>query len=140
MAKLSPSEFREKHAKRLKASIPEIEAGINRVTEAPGQKAAAKQEKMKTNLIKAIDEGTWGRRVAAVSLEEWKEKILTKGINRISSGIDAAAGKVEDFAAQLLPHVDAGVAKLAKMPDLTLDDNIARSAAMIRHMAKFKKK
>ena len=140
MAKLSPQEFREKHARNLKNSTMDIQAGVGRVTEAPGKKAAAKADKMKANLVKSIDDGTWSKRVGAVTLEDWKSKMIDKGIGRIASGIDAAGPKVEDFAAQLLPAIDAAQAKVKGMPDMTLDDNINRMVTMTREMSKFKKR
>jgi len=142
MVKLTAAEIREKQNRRLKASLPDIRAGIDRVTEAPGKKAAAKQEKMKAHLIESIDDGTWAKRVSAITVDEWKDKAKNKGVDRISAGIDAAGNKVEEFYTVAIPHIEAGQAKVNAMPDLTLEDNIARSAEMQRHMAKlkFKKK
>ena len=42
MPKLSPSEAAAKQVTNLKASLDYIRAGVERVTEAPGKKAAAK--------------------------------------------------------------------------------------------------
>jgi len=140
MAKLSPQEFTEKHNRRLKESIPDIEKGIQRVTEAPGKKAAAKADKMLAGITKSVKDGTWARRVSGVTLEDWKDKILTKGVPRIAGGIDAAAPKVEAFAAQLLPHIDKVNAEVQKMPDLTLNDSIARMTKFVKGMAEFSKK
>lgn len=137
MAKVSAAEFQEKHARRLKAAMPDIQRGVERVTTAPGKQAAAKQAKMKANINKAIDSGKWAKKVSAVSVSDWQQKTITKGIPRIASGIDAAADKVTAFASKLLPAVDAAVAKIAGMPDLTLEDNIARNNTYIREMAKF---
>jgi len=140
VARVTPSEFAEKHNRRLKAALPDMEAGIKKVAKAPTEQAAAKQEKMKQRLIARIDDGTWANRLRAVGLEEWREKAITKGIPRVSAGIDAAREKVENFASQLLPHIDAGRAAIEKMPDITLEDSINRMSTFVRHMAKFKKK
>jgi len=140
MAKLTAEEFQEKHARRLKASIPDIEKGISRVTVSPTAKAAEKVEKMRANIIKSLDDGTWQRRLRAVTLEEWKEKAITKGVPHIAAGIDAAAEKVKSFASQLLPHIDKCKAEVDKLPDLTLEDSINRMSTFIRGMSKFKKK
>lgn len=140
MAKLTPEQFAEKHARRLKAALPDMRAGIERVTEAPTAKAAAKKDKMKTRLMQALDDGTWERRLKAVTLEEWRAKMLDKGLARVGAGVDAAEDKVKEFASQLLPHIDAGKSAIAKLPDITLEDSINRMTTFIRHMAKFKKK
>ena len=140
MARFTAEEVTDKHAARLKASTPYIEAGVNRVTEAPGKKAAAKQEKMKTNLVAAIDNGKWAKRVGAVSLEDWKAKTITKGIGRIAAGIDGARDKQVDFYNQLLPAIDNAKSKIANMSDVTVEDNINRCTTYLREMAKFSKK
>jgi len=140
MAKVNPTQFREKHARNLKNSLTDIERGVSNVTVAPTAQAAAKSEKMLKNLTAAVTSGKWADRLKSVDLPTWQEKMINKGIPRISGGIDAAAGKVEDFASQLLPAVDAARNKIKSMPDLTLDDNINRMTAYVRDMAKFKKK
>ena len=140
MAKLTAEEFADKHAKRLKAAGPEMRMGVERVTDSPTAKAAAKQDKMRTKLLEAIDNGTWAARLKGVSLEDWKNKMLNVGVGRVSAGIDASRSKVVDFASQLLPAVDAAKHKIETMPDLTLEDSIARMSEYVREMGKFKKK
>lgn len=140
MARVTPEEFALKHARRLKASTEDIVAGIDKVNKAPGISASEKQAKMRAKLVAKIDDGTWATRVRAVSLEEWKEKAKVKGVPRIATGIDEAHDKQVNFAGQLLPAVDKAVAEVKKMPDLTIEDSIARSNKMIREMAKFHKR
>ena len=140
MARLTPAEFREKHARRLKAATEDMRKGIEAVTESPTAKAANKMDKLRTNLLKAIDSGKMAKRLKAVSLEDWKRKTVDVGIGRVAAGIDASAAKVEDFASQLLPHLDKLHAEIERMPDVTLDDSINRMIAHTRGMAKFEKK
>jgi hypothetical protein len=140
MAKLTPEEFQEKHARRLKASVPDIEKGIKRVTVAPTEQAAAKADKMRARLLEKIDDGTWAARLRKVTLEDWREKALNKGLARISGGIDGAKAKVTDFASQLLPHIDSVKGEIEKMPDVTLEDSINRMVTFTRGMSKFRKK
>jgi len=139
MAKLTPEQAQEKHARRLKGSIEDMRAGIGRVTEAPGAAAAKKSAKMLANLTAKVQDGTWAKRVGAVSLEDWKAKMIDKGLPRVSGGIDAAKDKTTAFFAQLLPAVDAAQSKVKAMPDLTIEDSINRMTTFIREMAKFKK-
>lgn len=139
MAKLTAVEFQEKHARRLKAAVEDVRKGIDRVTENPCEKAAAKQDKMLTNLTAAVTSGKWADGLKRVSLEDWKKKARDIGVNRIAAGIDGAKTKVIAFAEQLLPHIDREKAKLASMPDVTLDDNINRMTSFVRGMANFKR-
>jgi len=137
---LTPTEFQAKHAKRLKASSEEMRAGVGKVTVAPTQLAAAKQDKMKARLIESIDSGKWKAGLMKVDLGQWKDKMLNVGLARVSAGIDAAAPKVIDFATQFLPFVEKVKAAVALKPDLTLEDNIERMSFNARELAKFKKK
>lgn len=140
MAKKTPAEITEKWQRNLKGAVPDIRAGVGRVTEAPGKKAAAAADKMLARLTEKVRDGTWGDRVSSVTLEEWKAQMLNKGIGRISAGVDGAADKVADFHAQLATHQDAIQAKLRGMPSLTLQDSINRMTRWVEEMAKFSKK
>lgn len=139
MAKLTPSEFQEKHARRLTAAVEDVRKGIARVTVNPCELAAAKQEKMLANLTASVTDGRWAAGLKRVTLEEWKRKATDVGVGRIAGGITGAKDKVIAFAEQLLPHIDAGTAKIKTMSDITLEDNIARMTTFTRHMANFKR-
>lgn len=139
MAKmLTPAEFAEKHNRRTKAAIADVQRGVQSVTESPTAKAAQAQDKMLNNLTAAVQSGKWKRGLQRVGLDEWKEKTLAK-VNRIGPGLDAAQDKVEAFAGELLPHIEDGQRKISDMPDLTLEDSIARMTEFTRHMAKFQR-
>jgi len=140
MAKLTAAEFQEKHARRLKAAVEDVRKGIDRVTESPTLKAVAKKDKMLTNLTASVQSGKWEAGLKRVTLEDWKKQARDVGVNRIAAGIDAASVKVVAFAEQLLPHIDAQVAKIKAMPDITLEDSISRMTTFVRGMAEFKRK
>jgi len=137
---LSPAAFAEKWGRRLKGATQDIKDGVNAVTTAPSQQAVAKQDKMKANLIRAIDDGIWAAGLGKVTLSDWKRDMTEKGVPAISRGVDIATPKVQQFAAVLLPHIEAGKASIESMPDLTLEDNIQRMEKMVRHMADLKYK
>ncbi len=135
--KLTAQEFQEKHARRLKAAVPDIQAGVQRVTEAPGVKAAEKVDKWHAAISAQETKEKWARRVASVSVDEWKTHMLNKGVPRIAAGIDGAAAKVVEFAEKLITHQNAGLVAIDRMPDLTLEDSINRATTWIRHMSQF---
>jgi hypothetical protein len=139
MARLTAQEFQEKHARRLSAAVADVQKGIDRVTVNPCELAAAKKDKMLAGITAAVQNGTWERGLRRVSLDQWKKAARDIGATRIASGINAAKDKVIAFAEQLLPHIDAQVAKIKAMPDLSLEDNIARMTTFIRGMADFKR-
>lgn len=139
MARLTAQEFQEKHARRLSGAIEDVRKGIARVTVNPCELAAAKQEKMLANLTASVQSGVWARGLRRVSLEQWKAQATNVGVGRIATGITAAKDKVIAFAEQLLPHIDAGIAKIKALPDISLEDNINRMTTFIRHMADLKR-
>lgn len=140
MARVTPEEYAEKQARRLKASVEDIRHGVEGVTTSPTAAAAGKQAKMLANVQESINSGRWAASLKAVSLDDWKGAMVEKGLPRISGGIDAAHDKVVKVAAKLLPIVDAAAAKVKGMPDLTLEDSIARASSFMREMAKAKGK
>jgi len=138
--KITPQEYADKHARRLKASVDDIRTGVSRVTESPTAKAAAKQDKMLANLQAAVQSGKWKRGLERVTLEEWKKKTLEKGIGRIAQGIDSVRDQQVDFATQLFAFENGLLGKIDTMADLTLEDSISRATEWIRGMAKFERK
>ena len=138
--KMNAQEYQEKHARRLKAAVPDIRRGVERVTESPMLKAAAKSEKMLQNLTEAVNDGKWERGLRRVSLEDWKNATVEKGTGRIAAGIDAAKEKTIAFAEELLPAVERAQTKINTMPDLTLEDNINRMGEYAREMSNFRRR
>lgn len=138
--RVTPDEFVSNHATGLANATEKITKGVNAVTEAPGVKAAAAKDKMRAKLLAKIDDGTWEKNTRAVSVADWKSKMINKGIPAISTGVTEAADKIRNFASQLLPAVEKAQASIATMPSTTLDQNIARMTKYVREMATFKKK
>jgi len=136
---ITPAEFREKHARRLKGSVEDIRRGVNAVTESPMEKAAAAQDKMLMRLTERINDGTWAARLKSVSLGDWKKAMLDKGVGRIAAGIDGASAKVEKFAGELLSYESSLQSRVEGMPDVTLEDSISRMTTWVRGMAEFRR-
>lgn len=137
---MSPAEFQEKHARRLKGAVQDIRAGIERVTESPMAKAASKEQKMVQNLQAAVSSGKWRSGLNRVSLDDWKKAAIDKGLNRIAAGVDGSKAKVTAFAADLLSYESTLQGTVQNMPDLTIEDSIARATSWIRGMSKFQRK
>lgn len=140
MGKLTPEQYQEKQARRLKEATEDMRAGIMRVSESPMKKAAEKEDKMLAGITNAVRTGKWKKGLNRVSLEDWKDKTANKGVDRVAAGIEAAAPKVIAFAQEFLPYLDSVAAEVNKMPDVTLQDSIARMTKQITLVSKFKRK
>jgi len=138
MPKRNPTDVAAKWSRNLKGATEEIRRGVAAVTESPPQKAAKNMDKIRERWIAALDKMKDG--LEGVPVEEWK-RLTEAGIGKISIGVDAkGTAKMETVMKNLLPHIEAGQSKIEGMPSVTLEDNIARMEAFVRHMATFKKK
>ena len=131
-----PSKIADKQISRLSSAVPEIEDGIQAVTESPTAKAADNLDKAKARYVAAIDSGKTAKRLRAVSLQDWQEKTLAK-VTRVAEGVEASRGKIERFHAQRNAAQDRIDATLKTMPTRTLDDSIRRMTTQVREMANF---
>lgn len=132
MAK-DPTAVAQKWVTNLSAATQAITDGVNSVTTAPGQ-AAARQKAVYVNNVQA-SANKWATRVAAVTLPDWQQSMITKGIPRVASGAQSAQPKMQAFMSKLLPYVSAGVGSLPARGDINA--NIARMTAWVQYMAKF---
>lgn len=126
MAAKNASAVAQKWRDRLQAATQEMTDGVRAVTQAPGQKAAQKSEVMKARLLEAINSGKWAKRVAAVSLADWQNMMITVGIPRVSQGASEKMPKMEKFMTKFLPFVDNVSKQIDSMPDATDADRKAR--------------
>jgi hypothetical protein len=136
MTRVSPQEGADKWAQRTAAASQDVVRGVDRVTQAPGQKAAAQSGKWLTKVTQA--ESKFRENVASVSLGEWQQ--ATKdGASRIASGVNAKKGKMQKFADAFYAHLDRGKSAIDSMPTTTIEESIAKAAAQMRHNAQFRR-
>lgn len=140
MAKLTPAEYADKQVARTQAGSPAYTQGVQRVTSSPTSAAAGAVTKWQSKVNDPATAAKFTRNLNRVSLDEWKAAAVNKGAPRLASGIAAAKPKVEAFAAEYLPFLDAGVAKVKAMPSTSLEDNINRAVAMMRYNATFRRR
>jgi len=137
MKTLNATAIAEKYSQRASAASADYVSGVNSVTVAPGQQAAAAQQKMLQKTTDAITSGKWAERVGNVSLAEWKDAAAKKGGARYASGVQAGKGKMQSFMQEFIPHLQQLDSVLASMPSVSVEDGVARAAATIRHNANF---
>ena len=111
-----------------------ITRGINRVTVSPGQKAAAKADKWLAGVT--ASKAKFANNVGKVTLGDWQQA-STAAVSRVAQGATMKQGK---FAAAITPvfsYMGGVLATVDAMPDTTLDQRIAKSAAFQRQMAAY---
>jgi hypothetical protein len=134
--RVTAEEYAARWGQGLTQSIERMRTGIENVTVAPGRSAAAKADKWHAAISRADTKAKWAARVGAVPLEVWQSAMINKGLNRISSGVEEANGKMAEYGTKLIAHQNALLTELERMPDITLEDSINRATHWIRGMAK----
>ena len=134
MAK-NATDVAQKWATNLSNATTSITNGVNAVSTAPGQLAAAQANKWITRL--QASQAKWARNVSAVSLADWKNAMINKGIPRIATGAQAAQPKFQAFMTQFLTYLDAGKGSIDAMPTDTLAQASAKMVAQMNYNAQF---
>jgi len=135
--RVNADQFYQVWRDRLNNSVDRIRQGVERLTENPLEKAAANADAWIAGLQEAYTSGRWARNVASVTLDQWKQAMLQKGVPRIQQGTAAAEGIMKDFARQLINHLNTVLPEIERMPKVTLEDSINRVTTFIRRMAEF---
>lgn len=127
----------QKWLTNLGAATDRMTSGAQRVTKAPGQSAAAAADKWLARVTASKQK--FATNVARVSLQDWQNSYINIGIPRVAQGAQAKQAKFAGFLDEFLPYLQRGVAQIDQMPNVTLQDGIARATAMIQYNAKFKR-
>jgi hypothetical protein len=124
MSKLdNPTKAAQDWASRLGAATQAYTDGVNGVTIAPGQLAAAAKNLWLANTQAAAPR--FAANSAAVSREAWQAAAINKGAPRLGSGASAAQPKMEAVFTKLFPAIRNAVSSLPSRG--TIDQNIERS-------------
>jgi len=139
MPRVTPEEGARKLIDRARAAAPHIADQVRKVTVAPTEVAATKIDKMRTNFLKAVDDGKVERGLRRVTLGDWQNAMINKGVPRISAGLEQAESKIIEFNRQFYPFLERVQDEVANMPDTSLEDNIQRAVHNIRRISEFKR-
>ena len=129
--RVTPEEAAARWVAGLSAAGPKIEAGIDRVTVSPGQKAAQNADKWLNSVSQARDKFAKG--AGAVSLADW-QAAAKAGASAVASGAQRRQGKFATKITPVFAHLATGVARVDSMPTTTYEQRKARAIAMMDHM------
>ena len=127
---VDPSTLAANWAKNLSGATDRIKAGVQAVTTPPGQAAAAAADRWLANVTNS--QALFRKNVAAVSLSDWQDAFVNKGLTRIAGGAQAAVPKFATTLGKIIQTQKSIVSSLPARGDV--EANIARSAAFIRAM------
>jgi len=134
MPRLTAREGVDKWAKRTTAAQTEMKEGVMRTTEAPGQKAAAAQDRLVNAWLESVNSGKWADAVSSVSLQDWQKAMIDKGAPRVSAGVSAAKDKMVAIYDKLYADIDAVVAEVNRLPNASFEERLARMTSYARGM------
>ena len=112
-------------------------AGVAATTIDPTAAAVAAQAKLQANFLAALQSGRWARNLQAVGIAGWKAAVAAKAAN-YGVGIAAGATKYQQAYQNMLPQMQSLQAQIDTMPNVTIGDANARSAAWATGMRNWK--
>jgi len=139
MAQQDPTVVAARWASNLGGAVDKIRQGVQAVTTSPTQAAAAAGNLWQQRVADPATLQKFQRGLQRVSLTDWQNAMLTKGVPRISTGAQAAKDKFTAFMTQFLPFVNNVAQGVRQMPKATLDDRIARMVSQVRGVAQFRR-
>jgi hypothetical protein len=113
-------------------------AGAQRVQTAPGAAAAQQAQKFINGVTAAVTSGKWQRKVSAVTLADWQNAYITKGVPRIASGAQASQAKFASALTNLFPFMQNLHGQISNMPSDTPAARDARMLAWAQGMRQYK--
>ena len=132
MAKLTAQQISQKWSRNYTGSTEQMKQGANAVTVSPTQKAIQAKDRYIAGVTAAYNDGRYEAGLAKVTLADWREAYLTKGIPNAASGAKLGAIKLERHEREFGPIRDQIIASLP--PRGTREENIQRAVAFIRAM------
>lgn len=136
---LDPNMVAQRWVTNLGGAVEKIRQGVQSVTTSPTQAAAAAGTLWQQRVQDPATLAKFQRGLQRVSLADWQNAMLNKGIPRIASGAQNSKDKFVAFLTQFLPFVQNVAAQVHQMPKATLEDRIARAVAQIRGNAGFRR-
>lgn len=114
-----------------------IKAGVNAVTSPPSQQAANAADLWQQQVSSQTAKDKFVQNLQKVTLQDWKNAMLDKGVSNYQNGIRGATQKMQRFLTAFLPVAAASSEQVKAMPKGTEADSIARMVQNMRNMKAF---
>lgn len=125
-----------KWAQRTQAAAQDYTQGVQNTDKDPTALAIAGGQRYIQRVTDAFNSGKWANGLRRAGKAGWQSATLAKAGN-FSTGVAAAESKVASAFAPLLAYETSLQSRIASMPNVTLQDRIARATAWIQGMASY---
>lgn len=125
-----------KWVQRTQAAAQDYTAGIQNTDKDPTALAIAAGQRYIQRVTDAFNSGKWANGLRRAGKAGWQAATLAKASN-FSTGVAAAEQKVASAFGPLLAYETTLQARINSMPNVTLQDRIARATAWITGMASY---
>lgn len=140
MAKrLDPTAVLKKWQTNAQNSTEAFKAGVNAVTTPPTQQAAAAADLWQQRVASSDAKAKFTANLSRVSLADWKQMMLNKGLNNYTNGVREGSQKMQRFLTEFLPVAQASSEQVSSMPKGTEQASIDRMVANMRNMKAFRR-
>lgn len=133
--RVSPDDALAKWKTGMSGAADRMKAGAMRVTDSPPAKAAAAADKWIQRTVASKQK--FINNLKNLTVDDWRTPYINVGISRAAQGAQEKSGKMASHLASFLPYMQQGLNQIDKMPTNTVEDGIAKSAAMIRWNSKY---
>lgn len=123
---------------RTQSAQGDYTAGVQNTDKDPTALAIAQGPRYIARVQESFNNGKWANGLRRVGKAGWQAATVAKA-NNFSTGVGAAEGKVQSAFASLLPFEASLQSRVNQMPNVTLQDRIARATFWITEMAKYQK-
>lgn len=120
------------------ASGAKYQRGVEGVTTAPNAKAAAALPRWVASVTSKSVQDKYVSKNQAVSLSDWQNATVTYGVPNLSRGAAKGQSKYATFATKFYPFLSSNLSKVNAMPNVTLQDRIAKAVALMQANSTFK--
>lgn len=120
------------------SSGAKYQRGVENVDAAPNAKAAAALPRWIASVTSKAVQDKYVSKNQAVTLDAWKSATVQFGVPNLSRGAQKGQAKYSQFATKFYPFLNGTLSKIASMPNVTLQDRIARATTLMTENANFK--
>jgi len=134
----NPARALEKWKARMAASAAEAKEGVNAVTTAPAQQAIQAKDKYIANVNRAFNEGRYESGLNGVTLQDWQQAMLTKGIPNMAAGAQKISPRAQRNLQDVIAFAQQVSQQIQSMPNVTEQDADARMLANVAAMRQYR--